>query len=96
MGNHCVSDFRTLDLSEYVNTDPISVSRKQQLKDDEKRIKQQKITCQCGVEVTRGKFSQHLKTKRCQKYFEELSKNDNDSKTESTKCSDNGSVSSDN
>ena len=94
--NDCVSDFRTLDLSEYVNTNPIAVSRKQQLKDDEKQIKQQKITCQCGVEVTRGKFNQHLKSKRCQKYFEELNKNDNDTTTESTKCSDNGSVSSNN
>ena len=48
------------------------------------------------MEVTRGQFNQHLKSKRCQKYFEELNKNDNDTTTESTKCSDNGSVSSNN
>ena len=41
-GNHCCHDFRTLNLSKYVNTDPIALSRKQQLKDDLKRIKQQK------------------------------------------------------
>ena len=92
-GNHCYHDFRKLDLSEYINTDPIAVSRKQQLKDD---LKQQKITCKCGMEVTKGRFSEHLKSKRCQKYFEELNKNDNDTTTESTKCSDNGSVSSNN
>lgn len=91
-GNHCVSDFRTIDLSDLVNKDPIAVARRQQVRDYYNDANKQKVTCGCGAEVTTGYFDRHTKTKKCKEYFETLRKDE--CKTESTTCSDTDNVSS--
>ena len=48
----------------------------------------------CGSLVNKKGFARHKKTQKCKNNI--INKNDNDNNTESTKCSDNGSVSSDN
>ena len=54
-----------------------------------------KVKCDlCGSLVNKKGFARHKKTQKCKNNA--INKNDNDNTTESTKCSDNGSVSSDN
>ena len=62
----------------------------------EKKLKwlKEKVKCDvCGAMVCNPVMSRHKKTQKCKNNA--INKNDNDNTTESTKCSDNGSVSSD-
>lgn len=87
-GNHCETNFRDLDLSEFVNTDPITILRKQEIRELNRKKRNQKVTCECGAVVCRGSLYKHMRSKKCEDGLKAL--------TESTKCSDNGSVNNEN
>ena len=85
IGNHFETNFRNLDLSPWVNTDPCAVEYRQRLMYYNKQINQRKVTCSCGAVIQSKSYDRHLKTKRCQDILDALNKKTDENDTESTK-----------